>query len=261
MPAIEVSPGITISYERTGSGPSMLLVHGITESHHSWDPLVPALAEHFDVIAVDLRGHGASSSVAPYDAGVFAADLAGLATLLGLVRPYLVGHSLGGVVVTALATAIETSGVIDIDQPLALSGFQAALQPAASMIRGSKQEFEGFVAAMFAGMDGPLPAAERARINASARPDQVVVSGIWGGVLDGTAKELDAMVDGILAGVRAPFLALHGIDPGPDYASWLTARLPDATVEVWADHGHYPHLVDPARFVDRVLEFTRQQAR
>ena len=51
MPAIEVSPGITISYERTGSGPSMLLVHGITESHHSWDPLVPALAEHFDVAA------------------------------------------------------------------------------------------------------------------------------------------------------------------------------------------------------------------
>jgi pimeloyl-ACP methyl ester carboxylesterase len=47
---------------------------------------------------------------------------------------------------------------------------------------------------------------------------------------------------------------LHGIDPGPDYAGWLRARVPDAMVEVWPDHGHYPHLVDPERFVARLVD-------
>ena len=47
-----------IAYERTGSGPPLVLVHGITESRHSWAPLIPSLAERFDVVAVDLRGHG-----------------------------------------------------------------------------------------------------------------------------------------------------------------------------------------------------------
>ena len=56
-----------IAYERTGSGPPLVLVHGITESRHSWDPLTPSLAERFDVVAVDLRGHGESAKVPPFD--------------------------------------------------------------------------------------------------------------------------------------------------------------------------------------------------
>jgi pimeloyl-ACP methyl ester carboxylesterase len=52
-----------------------------------------------------------------------------------------------------------------------------------------------------------------------------------------------------------PYLALFGIDPGPGYAEWLARRVPGAVVETWEDHGHYPHLVDPDRFVDRIVAF------
>jgi pimeloyl-ACP methyl ester carboxylesterase len=255
MPTVEVSPGVEIAYERTGTGPSVLLVHGITESHRSWDPLIAPLADSFDVVAVDLRGHGQSSTVAPFDAGVFAADLAALTGSLGLGRPLLIGHSLGGVVVSALASAVDVTGVINLDQSLELSGFKAALAPAAPLIRGTTEQFLGFVDAMFASLDGPLPASERARIRAHSRPDQDVVNGIWGGVMDGSVAELDALAGAILGGISAPYLAVHGIDPGPDYPGWLTARCPSATVEVWADHGHYPHLVAPDRFLSRVQEF------
>ncbi len=55
--------------------------------------------------------------------------------------------------------------------------------------------------------------------------------------------------------VRCPYLAIHGIDPGPAYAAWLTGLIPTATVEVWEGLGHYPHLVDPDRFVRRLEEF------
>lgn len=123
------------------------------------------------------------------------------------------------------------------------------------MMRGTTQEFEGFIEAMFASLDGPLPATERARIRAHSRADQEVVDGIWAGVIDGSVEDLDALADSILGGIAAPYLSLHGIDPGPEYAGWLTTRCPSAVAEVWADHGHYPHLVDPDRFVARVQSF------
>ena len=69
MAAVEVRPGIAIAYERSGSGPPLVLVHGITESRRSWDPLVPLLAEHFDVVAADLRGHGESTKAVWPDHG------------------------------------------------------------------------------------------------------------------------------------------------------------------------------------------------
>ena len=65
-------------------------------------------------------------------------------------------------------------------------------------------------------------------------------------------------VDAMLAGYAdhpTPYLALFGIDPGPGYAEWLARRVPGAVVETWEDHGHYPHLVDPDRFVDRIVAF------
>jgi len=51
------------------------------------------------------------------------------------------------------------------------------------------------------------------------------------------------------------YLSLFGIDPGPDYADWLMSPIAGAVVEVWAEHGHYPHLVDPDRFVARLTDF------
>ena len=52
-----------------------------------------------------------------------------------------------------------------------------------------------------------------------------------------------------------PYLSLHGTDPGDDYPDWLRAIVPTATVDVWAERGHYPHLVEPDSFVRRLAEF------
>jgi pimeloyl-ACP methyl ester carboxylesterase len=256
MSAVEVRPGVEIAYERTGSGPPLVLVHGITENHHSWDPLVADLARSFDVVAVDLRGHGASSVVAPFDFETFADDLVSVVALLHLEHPYLVGHSLGGVVVTALAGRVASAGVINVDQPLELRAFQAAIAPAVPLVRGTDEEFQGFIAMLFASMYGELPAAEQARITGLRRPDQTVANGIWSVVIDDPPEALDVLADAMLGGVTVPYLSLHGIDPGPGYAPWLTARCPSAQVEVWPAQGHYPHLVDKERFLARVAAFT-----
>jgi pimeloyl-ACP methyl ester carboxylesterase len=108
---------------------------------------------------------------------------------------------------------------------------------------------------VFDSMVGPLPADEAARIAGLRRARQDVVLGIWSTVFESTADELDATVEGLLGAVNVPYLSLHGIDPGEAYTAWLRRLMPSATVEVWPDQGHYPHLVQPARFLERLIDF------
>ncbi len=109
------------------------------------------------------------------------------------------------------------------------------MQQAAPLLRGSTPEFEGFMTAMFASMHGSTPAAEAAALAVRRRPRQDVVTGIWTPLLDWSPADLDAFVERTAAAVTVPVLSLHGLDPGPDYAAWLTARIPTATVEHWTD--------------------------
>ena len=79
--------------------------------------------------------------------------------------------------------------------------------------------------------------------------------GVWALLLDQSADDVARSVDSALAGYATPYLSLFGIDPGPEYAAWLASRIPGAQVELWEGHGHYPHLVDPDRFVARLHQF------
>lgn len=250
--------GAAIAYDDRGSGRPVVLVHGITEARGSWDPVTDVLARQWRVVRVDLRGHGESARQPPYDLATMAADVAAVVDALDLERPLLVGHSLGGVVVTAYAAAGSPArGVVNVDQPLQLAGFQEVLAPIVPMLRGDDESFRAAVDMMFSVLEGPLPAAEHDRIRALSSPEQDVVLGVWGPVLDDSAASLDALADEILAGVRVPYLAIHGSDPGVDYVQWLIAQVGtgNVRVEVWPEHGHYPHLVDPARFFERLDQF------
>jgi pimeloyl-ACP methyl ester carboxylesterase len=248
---------VLLSHDRHGAADDapLVLVHGITESMHSWDPLVAALAETFDVLRVDLRGHGASPGGDGYDPLSLAGDVVETWTAAGFDTPTVVGHSLGGIVVTAAAVLAPTRSVVNVDQPLRLAAFKDGLAPLEPLLRGSRDEFDGALAAVFGSMHGPLPADEVARIGALRRAEPDVVLGIWGTVFSSTADELDATVTALAGGVTVPYLSLHGIDPGPEYHGWLTGLVPTAVVEVWPDHGHYPHLVDPARFLTRLSDW------
>jgi pimeloyl-ACP methyl ester carboxylesterase len=95
-----------LAYTRTGSGEPMVLLHGLGSWRHAWDPVLPTLAERFDVIAVDLPGFGDSEELpAGADAGpaALAGAVAGLLDDLGLTAPHVAGNSLGGWVALELA--------------------------------------------------------------------------------------------------------------------------------------------------------------
>lgn len=78
-------------------GDTTLLVHGLNTQLHTWDPIVPELAETRRVLCVDLRGHGRSSwPLDGYRLESFAADLVAMLEVLGIDELQYVGHSLGG---------------------------------------------------------------------------------------------------------------------------------------------------------------------
>lgn len=84
-----------------GTGPPLLLVHGYPQSHVMWHKVAPALAEHFSVVAADMRGYGASDAppAGPdgmgYAKRTMARDLVGLMDALGHPRFRLAGHDRG----------------------------------------------------------------------------------------------------------------------------------------------------------------------
>lgn len=87
-----------------GEGPPLLLVHGWPESWYAWRLVMPALAQRFEVVAVDQRGMGLSDKPAGgYDTGTLARDLVALMGALGHERFAVVGHDTGFAISYALA--------------------------------------------------------------------------------------------------------------------------------------------------------------
>ncbi len=85
------------AFVRAGSGPVLLLMHGLACDHTTWDRVIRPLAEHYTVIAPDLLGHGLSDKPrADYTLGGYANGMRDLLTVLGVERVTVVGHSFGG---------------------------------------------------------------------------------------------------------------------------------------------------------------------
>jgi pimeloyl-ACP methyl ester carboxylesterase len=89
--------GQRVSYRTAGSGPVLLLLHGIANSSDTWSAVAPLLSKHYTVLAPDLLGHGKSATPrGDYSLGAHASGARDVATALGHERVTVVGHSLGG---------------------------------------------------------------------------------------------------------------------------------------------------------------------
>jgi len=89
--------GRHLAVRRAGSGPSVVLIHGMAGSLETWDPVFDDLARTCDVIAVDLPGHGASSRMrGDYSLGSLASSVRDVLDALDVRTATIVGHSLGG---------------------------------------------------------------------------------------------------------------------------------------------------------------------
>jgi haloacetate dehalogenase len=98
---IEISPSITIAGVQGGNGTPLLLLHGFPQSHHIWHRVAPELSKTYTVIAMDLRGYGASSKPkgdekhSHYAKSAMATDCASLMSKLGHEIFFVCAHDRG----------------------------------------------------------------------------------------------------------------------------------------------------------------------
>ncbi len=119
--------GFRMHYVTAGSGYPLVLLHGWPQSWFEWRKIIPALAQHYQVIVPDLRGLGDSEKpLTGYDKRTLACDVRELLSQLGLERVGVIGHDWGGAVAFYLAydhrALVERLFILDMIPGLCRAG-------------------------------------------------------------------------------------------------------------------------------------------
>jgi 3-oxoadipate enol-lactonase len=110
MPKVHVND-IDLYYESAGQGQPVLLIHGLGSSTRDWEYQMPAFSTLYQVVALDVRGHGQSDKPpGPYSIPLFATDTAELIRSLELGPSHIVGISMGGMI--AFQLAVDTPDLV-----------------------------------------------------------------------------------------------------------------------------------------------------
>ena len=265
--------GHPVAYHAAGSGPVLLLIHGITSSSEAWRQVIPALAERSTVIAPDLLGHGGSAKPrGDYSLGAYASGLRDLLAALGHERATVVGHSMGGGIAMQLAyqfperierLALVSSGGLGREVGLVL---RAATLPGAELVlplitRDGPRQALG-AASQLLGKLGLRTAADvRGTALGLASLSEPRARRAFlhtaRSIIDSSGQRVSAtdrlyLAEGmptlIIWGERDPMIpAAHGIA--------AHAAIPHSRLELFQDAGHYPFDEDPERFAAVLSDF------
>ncbi len=265
--------GHRITYRTAGSGPVLLLIHGIAGSSATWDDVLPWLAERYCVVAPDLLGHGESAKPrGDYSLGAYASGIRDLLGVLGHERVSVVGHSLGGGVAMQFAyqfperceriVLVSSGGLGREVHPMLL----AAALPGAEWVlpllcaAGVRDAVDSI--AQFFG-----------RLGLRAGPD---LEEMWRGfrslgdvdgrqafihtlrtIVDVSGQRVGA-ADRLYLAVAVPTMIVWGeLDPMIPVAHARAAHqaIAGSRLEIFPDAGHFPHRDDPRRFVEVLVDF------
>ena len=262
--------GGAISYTKAGTGPAVLLIHGLGGTRRTWRHLIPGLARTHTVIAPDLPGHGLSDPPAgDYSLGAHACAMRDLLLTLGYSRASIVGHSLGGGVALQSAcqspeppervVLISSGGlgaeVTPILRAATLPGADAVVAGLSTIPAALTQRLFGVLPALIGHSDARVLAdvlrglTDDQQRRAFLRTARTVID--WRGQTVSASRQL-----GLLSGV--PRLIAWGANDKtipPQHHHALADRVRHAvTVEI-AGAGHYPHETAPTQVLSALQTF------
>jgi pimeloyl-ACP methyl ester carboxylesterase len=135
------SPRLNLHRTTSGAGHVLLLLHGVTRCGADWEPLLPALAAHWQVIALDQRGHGTSPRAGSYLVTDYIADVVRFLQEETADPVVLFGHSLGAMVAAVVAAELpdRVRGIVLEDQPFHTMGNRIAGSVWQSQFIGMRQ--------------------------------------------------------------------------------------------------------------------------
>jgi pimeloyl-ACP methyl ester carboxylesterase len=264
------------AYVRAGSGPALLLLHGMGCDHRTWLPVLSRLSRHFTVIAPDLLGHGASDKPrADYSVPGYANGMRDLLTVLGIDKVTVVGHSLGGGVAMQFAYQFpERTERLCLVAPGGMGPevstlLRAMTLPGAGLAVGALTSTPvrhlgrvGLRALSATGLSWFRDAGELSQIyeGLSDRATRAALRHVARGVIDWRGQII-TMNDRAYLTEHMPLCVVWGADDTlipARHAEVARANAPTARVEVLPDSGHFPHRDHPERFVKILREFVAQ---
>jgi pimeloyl-ACP methyl ester carboxylesterase len=245
MPVVSAG-SVQIDYERSGTGPPLLLIMGMAGSRLTWgDPFLERLRPDFDTIVYNHRGIGASSRVEqPFTIGELADDAAGLLDSLELESVHVIGISMGGMVAQELALAHPERlrslvlGCTYSGGPGSSRTSEAVWQGMADAMASGDREravrtaWEANVSARFA-----QDADAYARFGANARRMPVAVAVIMAQAQAILGHDTSAR----LAQLRPPTLVVHGTEDQMvpvSNAHMVAGLIPGSRLEILEGVGH-----------------------
>ncbi|MDX5318633.1 MAG: alpha/beta fold hydrolase, partial [Actinomycetes bacterium] len=263
------------AFVKAGSGPALLLLHGLGCDHTTWLPVISSLARRYTVIAPDLLGHGRSDKPrADYSVGGYANGMRDLLTVLGIDKATVVGHSFGGGVAMQFAyqyperterLVLVAPGGIGRDvtpaiRAITLPGFQLAMGLATmpGLLQATKLGLRSLAATR---MNPVRDLDEVADIvqHLSDRKARSAITHVVRAVVDWRGQVV-TMADRAYLTHAMPMAVIWGADDRviPARHADLARRIaPEATVEVIRNAGHFPHKDHPQRFAKIVTDFVR----
>ena len=265
--------GHRLSYRCGGQGPLLILIHGITNSSASWEPILAPLERDFTVIAPDLLGHGDSAKPrGDYSLGSFASLLRDLMLALGHQRATIAGHSLGGGIAMQMAyqfperverLVLVSSGglgrqVTPVLRAVALPGAELMLPLLASKaIVSAGATIGGWIGriGLRTGTDIAVMASGLASLQDIETRRAFVHTAR--SVIDVHGQRVDATEKLYLAAAVPTLIMWGDNDPIIPTRHGIRAHelMPGSRLRIFAGSGHFPHHDDPAGFVTTLREF------